>query len=107
MRDHPGQVAFPGGKLDDGEHAVDAALREAAESGKSYFVFFSADHYPEAYALAGRYEISGEDIAVTVVLSRGRESMERFTVNGSTGDLPALETRLIKEMEARLNRAAE
>lgn len=31
MRDHPGQVAFPGGKLDDGEHAVDAALREAWE----------------------------------------------------------------------------
>ena len=31
MRDHPGQVAFPGGKLDEGEHAVDAALREAWE----------------------------------------------------------------------------
>lgn len=31
MRDHPGQVAFPGGKLDDGENPVDAALREAWE----------------------------------------------------------------------------
>lgn len=31
MRDHPGQVAFPGGKLDSGEDAVDAALREAWE----------------------------------------------------------------------------
>lgn len=31
MRDHPGQVAFPGGKLDDGEDAVTAALREAEE----------------------------------------------------------------------------
>ena len=86
---------------------VDAALREAAESGKSYFVFFSADHYPDAYALAGRYEISGEDIAVTVVMSRGRESVERFTVNGTTKDLPALETSLIREMEARLSRAAD
>jgi len=86
---------------------VDAALREAAESGKSYFVFFSADHYPDAYALAGRYEIDGEDIAVTVVMSRGRESMERFSVSGSTRDLPALETSLIKETEARLNRAAD
>jgi len=28
MRDHPGQVAFPGGKLDAGEGAVAAALRE-------------------------------------------------------------------------------
>ena len=31
MRDHPGQVAFPGGKLDHGETAVEAALREAWE----------------------------------------------------------------------------
>lgn len=31
MRDHPGQVAFPGGKLDAGEDAVQAALREAWE----------------------------------------------------------------------------
>src|SRR3546814_21078855 len=31
MRDHPGQVAFPGGKLNPGEDAVAAALREAHE----------------------------------------------------------------------------
>ena len=31
MRAHPGQVAFPGGKLDPGEDAVAAALREAQE----------------------------------------------------------------------------
>jgi 8-oxo-dGTP pyrophosphatase MutT (NUDIX family) len=31
MRAHPGQVAFPGGKLDPGEDAVTAALREARE----------------------------------------------------------------------------
>ena len=31
MRDHPGQIAFPGGKLDPGEDAVTAALREAHE----------------------------------------------------------------------------
>lgn len=31
MSDHPGQVAFPGGKLERGEDAVAAALREAEE----------------------------------------------------------------------------
>ena len=31
MRDHPGQVAFPGGKIDADEDAVEAALREAWE----------------------------------------------------------------------------
>lgn len=31
MRDHPGQVAFPGGKIDTGEDAITAALREAEE----------------------------------------------------------------------------
>lgn len=31
MRDHPGQVAFPGGKIDAGEDAIAAALREGLE----------------------------------------------------------------------------
>jgi len=31
MRKHAGQVAFPGGKIDEGESAVRAALREAEE----------------------------------------------------------------------------
>jgi 8-oxo-dGTP pyrophosphatase MutT (NUDIX family) len=31
MRSHTGEVSFPGGRLDEGESAVDAALREAYE----------------------------------------------------------------------------
>lgn len=31
MRAHPGQIAFPGGRIDQGETAIEAALREANE----------------------------------------------------------------------------
>ena len=49
MRDHPGQVAFPGGKIDKGEDAVTAALREAWEElgieGKQVRVIGTTDRY--------------------------------------------------------------
>lgn len=31
LRSHSGQISFPGGRIDPGEHAIDAALREAQE----------------------------------------------------------------------------
>src|SRR6478672_3174391 len=31
LRTHAGQIAFPGGRIDDGEDAIAAALREAHE----------------------------------------------------------------------------
>ena len=44
MRTHAGQIAFPGGRLDPGEDAVAAALREAHEE---------LDLTPSAVAIAG------------------------------------------------------
>ena len=49
MRDHPGQVAFPGGKIDQGEDAIAAALREAEEElamrRADVRVIGATDHY--------------------------------------------------------------
>ena len=49
MRDHPGQVAFPGGKIDPGEDAIAAALREAEEElamrRADVRVIGATDHY--------------------------------------------------------------
>lgn len=49
LRDHGGQIAFPGGRLDDGEDARSAALREAWEEialdPAKVRILGLADHY--------------------------------------------------------------
>lgn len=61
MRAHPGQVAFPGGKLDPGENVVEAALREANEE-------LAID--PAAVCVIGASDrfVTGTGYAVTPVL---------------------------------------
>ncbi len=62
MRDHPGQVAFPGGKLDTGEDAVAAALREAEEE-------LALPHdVPQIIGASDRYQ-TGSGFVVTPVLA--------------------------------------
>ena len=49
LRDHGGQIAFPGGRIDDGETAREAALREAWEEialdPAKVRIIGEADHY--------------------------------------------------------------
>ncbi len=62
MRAHPGQVAFPGGKIDSGETAVEAALREAWEE---------LAIPPEAVEVIGESDVyrTGTGYAVTPVIA--------------------------------------
>lgn len=82
---------------------VDEALRAAAAAQGSGFVFFSAQSHPFAYSLAGRYQVSGSSIQVTVVMARGDASTDRFSVTGTTNDLPALQAQIVNEMRSRLH----
>ena len=62
MRDHPGQVAFPGGKLDQGESAVEAALREAREE------LGIEEHHVQIIGTTDRYQ-TGTGFDITPVLA--------------------------------------
>lgn len=71
MRDHPGQVAFPGGKLEDGESPVAGALREANEElaidPQAVRVIGTSDiyHTGTGFAVTPVLGVVGPDIAIT------------------------------------------
>jgi 8-oxo-dGTP pyrophosphatase MutT (NUDIX family) len=71
MRDHPGQVAFPGGKLEEGEDAVIGALREAQEelaiAPSSVKVIGTSDvyHTGTGFAVTPVLGLCEPDIAIT------------------------------------------
>ena len=62
LRSHSGQVAFPGGKIDPGEDALEAALREAEEE-----VGLSRKHV-EVFAMLDPY-LSGSGYRITPVVA--------------------------------------
>ncbi|MFV0282030.1 MAG: CoA pyrophosphatase [Rhodoblastus sp.] len=62
LRSHSGQVAFPGGKIDPGEDAVEAALREAEEE------IGLARKHVEPFAALAPY-LSGSGYCITPVVA--------------------------------------
>jgi 8-oxo-dGTP pyrophosphatase MutT (NUDIX family) len=70
MRSHPGQVSFPGGSIDEGESAVEAALREAREeTGLDPYGVQVFGELPELW-------LPPSNFAVTPVLGWWREPTE-------------------------------
>ncbi|MEL4503626.1 CoA pyrophosphatase [Luteococcus sp. H138] len=60
MRKHPGQISFPGGALDAGESAVQAALREAHEEiGLAPSRAKVLGQLPPAHVAASAFDVKG------------------------------------------------
>lgn len=57
LADHPGQIAFPGGKLDKGETPLQAALREAHEEVGLEADFVDPLGYLDVYVTSRNYRI--------------------------------------------------
>jgi mutator protein MutT len=57
LADHPGQVAFPGGKIDKGETPLQAALREAHEEVGLDDSFIDPVGYLDVYVTSRNYRI--------------------------------------------------
>lgn len=57
LSDHPGQIAFPGGKIDPGETPLQAALREAHEEVGLESRFVDPIGYLDVYVTSRNYRI--------------------------------------------------
>lgn len=57
LADHPGQIAFPGGKIDKGETPLQAALREAHEEVGLEKNFIDPVGYLDVYVTSRNYRI--------------------------------------------------
>jgi len=79
---------------------VDRRLAGAASRSRAAkIVFVDARELPDAYRLAGRYSIDGDNVQVTAVIAKGRERVARFEVNGKKSELDALAEMIVANVE--------
>jgi WD40 repeat protein len=87
------------------EAAVEEALRDRSygddrTNDVAPFVYVEAHQLPDAFQPSGSYDISGDEITVTVNMVRDREPKARFTVKGSRGNVKQLSEKIADAIAA-------
>jgi hypothetical protein len=84
---------------------VDEALRtDAARGQSSSLVYVDASDIPDAYTLAGRYRVAGNDVSIAVSLLRGEELAGNSTVAGQVTSVGKLAADIVVQAELWLRK---
>ena len=79
---------------------VNEALRMASSRSQGApLVYVDALEFPDAYRLAGRYQVEDEKIEVRIKVFRGKEDAGELTVAGNTADIAQVAADILKETE--------
>lgn len=83
---------------------TDNKLQEMSAAVNGAISFINNTKQPDAYALGGRYDVSGKTITAKVVIRQGTEIRFRFQVTGSTDKLDELAAAIAAQAIATMKR---
>jgi hypothetical protein len=80
--------------------AIDNRLMDISAQGKAASVLFvNVKKYPNAFAIKGRYSVSGESIIGNIRVFKGDELIKSFEIKGSSHDIDGLVEEILKKVE--------